>query len=217
MAMILYDFEPSADCYKARLLLSMLGLSAEIVPVDVEPGREHLSAWFTAISPDGTLPVLRDGETTVIGATAVLQYLAARHDPTGTWAADGAEGARWLDCAAALGRTSGAARWTIATGEGTNVVALQKAAHGLLRTLDEHLWFGEREGRDWLAGGAGPSIADLAVFAEAILCEEAGISRQDYPALRRWTDRVRRIAGFVVMSGVFPAGPARNEGEPLSV
>jgi len=34
------------------------------------------------------------------------------------------------------------------------------------------------------------------------------VSRQDYPAIRRWLDRVRRIPGFVVMSGVFPAAPA---------
>ena len=40
-----------------------------------------------------------------------------------------------------------------------------------------------------------------------IVSEEGGISRQDYPAIRRWTDRVKRIPGFVVMSGVFPAGP----------
>jgi len=34
------------------------------------------------------------------------------------------------------------------------------------------------------------------------------VSRIDYPAVRRWTDRVKRFDGFVSMSGVFPAGPA---------
>ena len=42
-----------------------------------------------------------------------------------------------------------------------------------------------------------------------ILSEEGGIPRQDYPAIRRWCDRVKRIKGFIVMSGVFPAGPAK--------
>ena len=40
-----------------------------------------------------------------------------------------------------------------------------------------------------------------------MLSEEGGISRMDYPALRRWTDRVRRIPGFKVMPGIFPASP----------
>ncbi len=43
-----------------------------------------------------------------------------------------------------------------------------------------------------------------------MLSEEGGISRQDYPAIRRWCDRVKRIRGFTVMSGVFLAGPART-------
>jgi glutathione S-transferase len=43
-----------------------------------------------------------------------------------------------------------------------------------------------------------------------MLSEEGGISRQDYPAIRRWTDRVRRIPGFMVMSGIFPAGRAKD-------
>ncbi|MYI15929.1 MAG: glutathione S-transferase, partial [Acidimicrobiaceae bacterium] len=33
--------------------------------------------------------------------------------------------------------------------------------------------------------------------------------RQDYPALHRWTDRVKRIDGFTPMPGVFFAAPAR--------
>jgi glutathione S-transferase len=43
-----------------------------------------------------------------------------------------------------------------------------------------------------------------------ILSEEGGVSRQDYPAIRRWTDRVKRIPGFTVMPGVFPAGPGHS-------
>ena len=42
-----------------------------------------------------------------------------------------------------------------------------------------------------------------------MLSEEGGISRQDYLAIRRWCDRVKRTEAFIVMSGVFPAGPAK--------
>ena len=78
-------------------------------------------------------------------------------------------------------------------------------AHALFRVLDEHLWYGEQAGRLWVAGGPRPTVADLALFPQAMLSEEGGVSRQDYPALRRWSDRVKRIPGFTVMSGIFPA------------
>jgi glutathione S-transferase len=40
-----------------------------------------------------------------------------------------------------------------------------------------------------------------------MLCEEGGISRLPYPAVRRWTDRVKRIPGFTIMAGIFTADP----------
>ena len=43
-----------------------------------------------------------------------------------------------------------------------------------------------------------------------ILSEEGGVIRIDYPAIRRWCDRVKRIPGFIVMPGVFPAGTDRG-------
>ena len=80
--------------------------------------------------------------------------------------------------------------------------------HRLLRVLDEHLWFARRAGQDWLCEGGRPSVADIACFCHVVLCEEGGVSRQDYPAVRLWLDQVKRLDGFIVMSGVFPAGPA---------
>ena len=89
-----------------------------------------------------------------------------------------------------------------------DVDAARAGAHRLFRILDEQLWFGEQEGRDWICSTAHPTIADVACFPYIMLSEEGGISRQDYPAIRRWCDRVKRIKGFVVMPGIFPASPA---------
>ncbi|MER9136118.1 hypothetical protein NKI20_07385 [Mesorhizobium sp. M0830] len=53
---------------------------------------------------------------------------------------------------------------------------------------DEHRWFDEQQGRGWVCSASHPTIA-----AE----------------VRRWCDRVKRIKGFMVMSGVFLAGHAK--------
>ena len=91
-----------------------------------------------------------------------------------------------------------------------DIEAARAGAHRLFRIMDEHLWFGEQQGRDWLCAAAQPTIADIACFPYVMLSEQGGISRQDYPAIRRWCDRVKRIEGFVVMPGIFPAGRGRS-------
>ncbi|MDE0194208.1 MAG: 2Fe-2S iron-sulfur cluster-binding protein [bacterium] len=59
-------------------------------------------------------------------------------------------------------------------------------------------------------GACGPciaTVADIAVFPDVALSGEGGISHEDYPALRRWAERVQRLPGFVDMPGVLPVAP----------
>jgi glutathione S-transferase len=65
----------------------------------------------------------------------------------------------------------------------------------------------ERRAERWLVTGEHPTIADVACFPDVALGEEGGVARQDYPAVRRWLDRMRRLPGFVTMPGVFPGSP----------
>jgi glutathione S-transferase len=208
----LYDYELSADCYQARLMLGLLGLDFRRVDVEFHPGREHESEWFAELSPLGQLPVLRDGDLTVSDVQAVLLYLVERYDGTGRWYPRGdparlAAVTQWLGFARAFTRSSGAARLHDSFGEPTDVAAARRTAHRLLRVLDDHLWFGEQEERAWLCPGSHPTVADVALFPEVALCEEGGVSRIDHPSVRRWVDRVKRVDRFVGMSGVFPTGP----------
>ena len=210
----LYDFELSGNCYKLRLLMSILGVDYTIVPVDFYPGREHKSAAFLKLNPLGQLPVIDDDGLILRDAQAILVYLAAKYDTSAKWyprddAALLGEISQWLAFADAITATASAARLHDGLFYDLDVDAARAGAHRLFRILDEHLWFGEQEGRDWICSAAHPTIADIACFPYILLSEEGGISRQDYPAIRRWGDRVKRVPGFIVMSGIFPAGPAR--------
>lgn len=210
----LYDDELSAECYQARLLLGLLALDHARVDVEIHPGAEHRADWFTELSPLGQLPVLRDDATTLHDVHAILVYLATRYDASGRWLPTGdpallAETTQWLGLSRALAASSGAARLHEGFAEPVDDPdGARERAHRLLRVLDEHLWFGERQGREWLCPAAHPTVADIALFADVVLSEEGGVSRIDHPAVRRWADRVKRLDGFVEMSGVFPAGPA---------
>ncbi len=210
----LYDYELSGNCYKLRLMMHILGLDYEASAVDFHPGREHKSEWFLKINPLGQLPVLEDDGLVLRDAQAILVYLAARYDRTGEWYPCSqprllGEVSQWLAFAEGITATASAARLHDALSYDLDAEAARAGAHRLFRILDEHLWFGEKEKRAWICSAPHPTIADIACFPYVVLSEEGGVSRRDYPAIRRWCDRVKRIEGFTPMSGVFPAGPAR--------
>lgn len=205
-----YDYELSGNCYKIRLMLGFLGVEHRTRHVDFHPGFEHKADWFLELNPLGQLPVIEDEDAVIRDASAILTYLASRYDSSGHWGygADALRNARiaeWLGFAADLTGSIGAARLHDAFGFNTEAEAARKTGKGLLRMLDEHLWFAERQGNAWLIPGKHPSIADIACFPYTALSEDADLPRDDYPAIRRWHDRFKRLEGFRPMSGVFPA------------
>lgn len=206
----LYDYELSGNCYKIRLMLGFLGIDYETRHVDFYPGLEHRSDDFLAINPLGQLPVIDHDGYILRDAQAILTYLAAEFDAGGAWGfgsntrRDG-DIAQWLAFASELTGSIGAARLHDAFFFELDADAARATGRKLLRIMDQHLWFQEQAGSSWLARGSDPSIADVACFPYTILMEDAGLERREYPAIRRWHDRFKRISGFTVMSGVFPA------------
>ena len=210
--MTLYDYELSGNCYKARLLLSMLGVEYHSHVVEFYPVAEHKQDWFLAINPLGTLPVLVDDDVTLRDSAAILVYLASRFQLDNQWyPSDDAvrlgQVSQWLAFAESITASASQARLAEGFFYDVDAPACREKAHTLFRILDEHLWFAERHQQSWLVPGAHPTIADIACFPYVMLSEEGSVSRLDYPAIRRWTDRVKRIPGFIVMPGIFPAGP----------
>ncbi len=212
--MRLYHYVLSADCYPVRLLLEFLALGYERIGVDVFPGREHETAAFRRIHPLGRLPVLEDAGFFVRDTNAILVYIASAYDASGNWypRADARRlGAitTWLEFAHALAVTAGAARCHEMLGVETDLAGALSRGRALLHLLDEHLWLAECRGEPWLCAGEHPTIGDLACFSQAALCEEGGLSRSSYPAVRRWIDRLRYLPRFYAMPGIVaPPGTA---------
>jgi glutathione S-transferase len=202
--MILHDYDLSANCYAVRLLAAFLKAPIELRRVDVYPGHETERAPFLRLNPLGATPVLQADGLTLCDWQAILAHLAHAHDPNDLWWPPGdARLIEWLGFARALEASAGLARLHEGMGYRADLALCQRQAHQLLRVLERHLWFAEQAGRAWLLPHDHPTAADVAVFVHVIVCEEGGIERMDYPAVRRWTDRFRYLDGFVVMSGVF--------------
>jgi glutathione S-transferase len=207
-ALTLHDDDLGEDSYKVRLLLAFLQVPLLRAPMDVYPGEDHRSDAFLALNPLGTRPVLVGEGFVLRNAHAILQYLAAEYDPDGQWSPCApalaiASVAMWLGFAAELTTAVSAARRHDTLLEASiDIGAARAQAHRLLRVLDEHLWFAEQDGQAWLRPQDHPTIADIACFAPAVLCEEGGVSRLTYPAIRRWLDRFKRLPRFIAMAGV---------------
>jgi glutathione S-transferase len=212
----LYDYELSGNCYKVRLILAFLKITYYTELVEFYPSKQHKESNFLKINPLGQLPVIDDGGHIIRDAQAILIYIALKYQRNNLWYPKTdiqkiSDLQQWLSFANELTNTSSAAR--LHDGffyTNIDVKNCRDNAHKLFRILDEHLYFCELEKKKWICSTNHPTIADIACFPYVILSEEGGISRMNYPAIRRWCDRFKRIPGFEVMSGVFRAGPEEN-------
>ncbi len=55
---------------------------------------------------------------------------------------------------------------------------------------------GQLASRDWIAGGAGPTVADLSCCAYLYYPEPFGFARADWPHIDRWLDRISALPGW---------------------
>ncbi len=198
----LYDMERSGNCYKARLMLSLLGLEYTKQTVDLSK-KEQLEPWFLAVNPLHHVPVLDDNGTLIRDSGAVLVYLAAKYDAARTWypadAATMAEVQRWLAYAGNEILNTLALARAVAIGLRPGSLAeVQEKARGTLAHLEKSL-----AGRQWLAADH-PTVADIACYPYAGLIGQAEINIDSYPSVAAWCLRLTQLRGYIDL----PARPA---------
>jgi glutathione S-transferase len=197
MSLRLHDFTLSGHAHRARLFLSLLGLSYETVPVDLRKG-EHKTPAFLALNAYGQVPVLEDGDVVVADSNAILIYLALRHDPSRQWwpeaPAQAAQVQRWLSAAAGpLAVGTARARWTTLSGGTPDPLVLETATR-LLGVMERQL-----TGQRFLASEQHPTVADIALYSYTARAPEGGIDLAPYPQVCRWLAEVEALPGFVPM------------------
>ncbi|MBN9602052.1 MAG: glutathione S-transferase family protein [Afipia felis] len=204
--MKLYDYVLSGNCYKVRLLASLLGLQYETVPIDFYPGRQHKEEWFLELNPLGQLPIIKDNGIIVRDAQAILLYVANRYDADKKWwpstdAKQLGQVAQWLAFADQITSTASAARLHDMLGYSVDVETARRDAHQIFTVLEDHLVERELEKGEWIVG-SNPTIADIACFPYTALAGDGGIDTSIYPAMLRWHRRVMSLPRFIDMPGI---------------
>lgn len=193
----LYNFPKSGHAHRIELMLSLLGLPAELVFVDLAKG-EHKQPQFLAMNPFGQVPVLDDDGTIIADSNAILVYLASTYDAHGQWLPRDPLGAarvqRWLSVAAGpLAFGPAAARLVTVFGASFNSDEVIARAHALLKVMEQEL------GKAAFLVGDEPTIADVANYSYIAHAPEGNVSLDAYPNVRAWLARIEGLPGFVGM------------------
>lgn len=193
----LYRHPLSGHSHRVELLLSLMGVNADIIDVDLMQGA-HKTPEFLRKNPAGQVPVLEDDDTTLADSNAILVYLASKYDDSNSWlpnsAIEAAEVQKYLSKAAGpVAFGPAAARLVNVFGAGLDHETAKDTAHTLLNSLNEHL-----ATHSWLVGFK-PSIADVANYAYIAHAPEGDVSLDNYPNVRSWLQRIEQLPGFIPM------------------
>jgi glutathione S-transferase len=209
----LYDYLPSQNAYKVRLLLGHLQRPYVTKLVSIFEG-EGQQPEFLAKSPTGAVPALEleDGRV-LTESNAILAYLAegTRYLPTDSW--DRAQVLRWMFFEEDLIQNGLASlrHWTmtgkLARRSSDMIAAKRSASLKTLGILDRWL-----AGREYLTD-SGYTIADISVFGYSSRADEAGIALSGFPAISAWVSRVQAQDHF--LDTVYPYSMDPSSGAEL--
>ena len=198
MSYRLYDYLPSGNGYKVRLVLRQLGLPYELVELDIKRG-ETRTPQFLAKNPNGRIPLLEIPEQGYLSEShAIVWYLAEGSHLVPQDRLDRARMWQWL-CFEQynLEPNLGTARFWLtslkrtAAELGEKLEEKRRNGHAALAVLEQGLG-----GREFLVGDR-YSLADIALYAYTHVAPEGGFTLDPYPAIRAWCERVAAQPGHV--------------------
>lgn len=194
--MIDFFFWPSPNGYKVAILLEELELEYRIVPIDITSG-DQFKPEYLAINPNNKVPSIIDYEgyggppLTVFESAAILIHLAEKHGrflPT-----DRNERMAVLQWLAfqngSLGPMLGQLHHFRNYADEEIPYALSR-----YRAEAERLWgiVERRLGETPYMAGEHYSIADITTFPWMRLYKLQGLSKDDYPNVKRWLDELKQ-------------------------
>jgi glutathione S-transferase len=187
----LYDFLPSGNGYKVRLLLTQLDIPFELIELDILKG-ETRTPEFLEKNPNGRIPILEiESGVFLSESNAILIYLS---ESTSFLPIDRLERARvleWLFFEQYSHEPNIAtARFLISVLKKADeyqevIKKKQDLGYAALGVVEKRL-----ADHDFLVSDR-YTIADIALFAYTHVADEGGFSLENFPAIRAWIDRVQ--------------------------
>lgn len=200
MPLRLYDFLPSGNGYKVRLLLHQLGIPFEYVELDILQG-ETRTPEFLVKNPNGRIPVLEiEPGVFLAESNAILIYLSRGTDYLPCDRISEAKVMQWLFFEQYSHEPNIATSrfWiSILKQADQHQAALaqkQQAGYAALGVMEQRL-----SQHPFLVDDR-YTIADIALFAYTHVAHEGGFSLEQFPGIRAWIERVQQQPGHIAIA-----------------
>ncbi|WP_025899883.1 glutathione S-transferase family protein [Sneathiella glossodoripedis] len=187
----LYDFLPSGNGYKVRLLLNQLGISYELVEKDIVKG-ETRTPEFLNLNSNGRIPLLQleNGEC-LAESNAILMYLAEGTPFLPDEKLLKARVLQWMFFEQYSHEPNIAVvRYWMTHGgpdeeQQRQLPSKMQSGYAALDVMEKQL-----SQSDFLVGGK-YSVADIALYAYTHVAHEGNFDLSGYPAINAWLLRVQ--------------------------
>jgi len=195
----IYGDIQSGNCYKIKLLTSLLEIEHEWIEVDIL-ASETQSESFLKMNPNGKIPLLElDNGTYISESNAILNYLAYGSDLVGNGRFSRAKVLQWqffeqyshepfIAVARFISKYLGLPKERKA-----EYNAKHAGGHKALSVMEEQLQL-----TPFLVG-EDITIADISLYAYTHVADEGGFDLSAYPSIRRWIDRIQSHPKYVGM------------------
>lgn len=186
----LYDFLPSGNSYKIRLLLNLLNIPYKRIDVNIL-AKETRTPGFLQKNPNGKIPLLEiEPDKFLAESNAILYYLSqgTEYFPQDNYLK--AQVMQWLffEQYSHEPYIATSRYWISILKQPEKYEEQLKHKHRLgkvaLKVLEQHL-----EAREFLVGDT-YSIADISLYAYTHVADEGGFELIQYPAIQAWLKRI---------------------------
>lgn len=198
--MRVYGDEQSGNCYKIKLLSSLLDIPHEWVSIDILAGDTRTEA-FLALNPAGQIPLLEPDDGRLLAeSNAILNYLAdgSAYLPTDAFAR--AKMLQWqffeqyshepnIAVARFINKYLG-----LPDERKDEYAAKQRGGHKALRVMERQL-----TETPYLCG-PDMTLADISLYAYTHVAHEGGFELSEYPAVGRWLRRIADLPAYIGMA-----------------
>ena len=210
--MRLFDYGPSPNCHKVRILLAQLGRDYERVPTDIF-GGDTLEPGYFEKNSGLTTPVLEIEPGVYLPESgAILLYLAEGTELLPEDPLQRAHVHRWMMYEQArLFAIVGALRFFVLTGrldsESSQARQQLRFSTAIVGQAEGHL-----ASQDFFVAGR-YTVADIALYGYLQVAHEAGVDMDAFPNVLAWLDRVRAQPNHVDDLEPYPdnARPGRSQ------
>ena len=193
----LYEYSPSGNCYKVRLLLIQLNIAFDRTEINILQ-KQSRTPEFLVKNPNGRIPVLEiEPGKFLFESNAIMFYLSEKTEFFPSDRFERAQVMQWLffeqyshEPYIATSRF-----WISVLGKADEYkeALQQKQAPGYaaLGVMEQHL-----EKNDFFVGDR-YSIADIGLFAYTHVAGEGGFDLTGFPAIQSWIDRVKSQPRYI--------------------